>query len=71
MKMAHKSMYGNFISLLTLRRSAQFLRSSAQFLGSSGKQWEAALSTFLLTINELGKSREKRKKSARKALSGK
>ena len=51
------------------------MRSFCAVLGSSACpesiREEAALPTFLLTINDLGKSREKRKKSARDILSGK
>jgi hypothetical protein len=47
-------MHGDFISLLTLRRSAQVL-------GSSGKQTAHLLPTFVLRINEVGQKWEEEK----------
>ncbi len=38
------------------------MRKSGKFLRSFGKQWEAELPTFLLTINEVRKKCAKRKK---------
>ena len=52
--MGWKYIYDDYVSILTLRRSAQFLRSFE-------KQREAELPTFLLKINELVTDWEKEK----------
>jgi hypothetical protein len=47
-------MYGDFVELLTLRRSEKFLRSF-------GKQWEAKLPTYPLIINKNNPKLRRRK----------
>jgi hypothetical protein len=61
-EMGQDNMYVTFISLLTVRNTAQFLRSSGKFLRSFGKQWEAKLPTLSLIINENSPKLHRKKK---------